>query len=141
MILMVVGIVLLGNAEGETYKFVLKIPSSQQWFFSYPSGVAVDSSGNVYVADSGNHRIQKFNSSGSFITKWDSYGPGDGQFYSPYGFAVDSSDNVYVADSENGRIQKFDAAGNFITKWGSYGSGDGQFYSPYGFAVDSSGNV
>ena len=64
-----------------------------------PTGVAVDSSGNVYVADNGNNRIQKFNSNGKFITKWGSYGTADGQFSSPIGVAVDSSGNVYVADS------------------------------------------
>ena len=98
MVLIVIGIVLSGNVEAETYKFVSKIPS-QQWFFSNPSGVAVDSSGNVYVADNSNHRIQKFNSSGGFITKWGSYGSGDGQFNYPYGVAVGSSGNVYVADT------------------------------------------
>ena len=95
--------------------------------FNAPSGVAVDSSGNVYVADTDNHRIQKFNSSGGFITKWGSSGSGDGQFNYPYGVAVDSSGNVYVADTSNDRIQKFNSTGGFITKWGSYGSGDGQF--------------
>ena len=44
-------------------------------------GVAVDSSGNVYVADSGNNRIQKFDSNGTFITKWGSTGTADGQFH------------------------------------------------------------
>ena len=87
------------------------------------------------------NRIQKFDSTGGFITKWGSEGSGDGQFYDPYGVAVDSSGNVYVADSYNNRIQKFDSNGDFITKWGSPGSEDGQFHYPYGVAVDSSGNV
>jgi len=69
--------------------------------------VAVDSSGNVYVADTNNHRIQKFDSGGSFQAKWRSYGSGDGQFNCPGGVAVDSSGNVYVADTINHRIQKF----------------------------------
>ncbi|MBF0537156.1 MAG: DUF1566 domain-containing protein [Nitrospirae bacterium] len=60
-----------------------------------------------YVADPANNRIQKFSSSGAFITKWGSSGSGDGQFNSPYGVAVDTSGNVYVADNGNNRIQKF----------------------------------
>src|SRR4051794_37946821 len=48
--------------------------------FTSPSGIAVDSTGNVYVADTGNHRVQKFDSNGNFLTAWGSYGEGKGQF-------------------------------------------------------------
>ena len=109
--------------------------------FKYPGDIAIDASGNVYVADSGNDRIQKFTSDGAFIAKWGSEGSGDGQFNSPARIAVDASDNVYVADYGNHRIQKFTSNGVFITKWGSEGSGDGQFYRLGGIAVDASGNV
>ena len=102
--------------------------------FNYPWGVSIDSFGNVYVADKGNNRIQKFDSSGNFILKWGSYGTGDGQFKYPHGVTVDSSGNVYVADQSNGRIQKFDSSGNFILKWGIGGW-------PKAVAVDSFGNV
>ncbi|MDY0128785.1 MAG: PKD domain-containing protein, partial [Methanosarcina vacuolata] len=91
-----------------------------------------------------NHRIQKFDSNGNFITKWGSpsgSGIGDGQFDGPWSVSDDSSGNIYVADYDNHRIQKFDSNGNFITKWGSYGDSDGQFSNPSGVAVDSSGNV
>jgi len=129
----------------ETYVFETKWGSygtgDGRFSDPYPYGVAVDSSGNVYVADFGNNRIQKFDSNGGFITKWGSYGNGDGWFGNPYGVAVDSSGNVYAADSGNSRIQKFDSNGGFITKWGSSGTGDGQFNDPFGVAVDSSGNV
>ena len=100
---------------------------------------AVDGSGNVYVADQNNYRIEKFDSTGTFLTKWGSSGSGDGQFNQPTGVAVDGSGNVYVADTGNRRIQKFDSAGTFLTKWS--GSGDGQFLAPFGVAVDGSSNV
>ncbi|MFH1961832.1 MAG: right-handed parallel beta-helix repeat-containing protein [bacterium] len=109
--------------------------------FSGPHGVAVDTSGNVFVADSNNNRIQKFDSDGTFITKWGSSGSGDGQFSYPCGVAVDTSGNVFVADYSNNRIQKFTPDGKFITKWGSNGSGAGQFSYPRTIAVDTSGNV
>ena len=61
----------------------------------------------MYVADTEDGRIQKFDSDGTLITKWGSYGTGDGQFNGPSGIAVDSSGNVYVADTNNYRIQVF----------------------------------
>ena len=64
-------------------------------------------SGNVYVADTGNNRIQKFDSSGTFPAKWGNNGSADGEFYYPHGVASDTTDSIYVADSGNNRIQKF----------------------------------
>jgi hypothetical protein len=109
--------------------------------------VAVDASGDVYVADSTNHRVQKFTSDGTFLTKWGSYGSGDGQFIRPSAIAVDGSGNVFVVDGGNVRIQKFTSTGTFLTKWGSAGGGDGQFGSglydtgPGDVAVDAIGDV
>src|SRR3989304_6037290 len=76
-----------------------------------------------------------------FVTKWGSYGTGDGQFNFPNGLAIDSAENIYVADTSNHRIQKFNSDGTFITQWGSFGSGDGQFKAPWGVAADTSGNI
>jgi DNA-binding beta-propeller fold protein YncE len=86
-----------------------------------------------------NNRVQKFDSSGNFITKFGTFGSGDGQFFSPQGVAVDpSTGEVFVADTFNNRVQKFDSSGNFITKFGSTGSGDGQFIFPRWLAVNPS---
>ena len=128
-------------------KFIIKWGSSGNGDgeFWHPQGIAVDGSGNVYVADTFNHRIQKLSSNGEFITKWGSgsFGSGDGLVLDPHGIAVDGTGNVYVADTYNHRIQKFSSDGTFITKWGSgsFGSGDGEFSLPEGIAVDGSGNV
>ena len=89
--------------------------------FSFPTSVAFDPSGKIYVLDTGNNRIQKFDSDGKFITKLGSQGTGDGRFIRPSGLAVDSSGSIYVVDSGNNRIQKFTGDGEFITKWGSQG--------------------
>ncbi len=101
----------------------------------------MDSSGYVYVTDRGHHRVQKFDSSGNYITKWGSYGTGDGQFNFPVGIAVDGSGYVYVVEAFNNRVQKFNSDGTFVLKWGSSGSGDGQFNMPWGVSVDSTGHV
>ena len=116
-------------------------PGSGSGQFNQPHGVAVDSSGNVYVADFNNHRIQKFDSSGVDLTQWGGLGSGNGQFSGPVGVAVDSSGNVYVADTLNHRIQKFDSNGGYLTQWGGQGSGNGQFSGSVGVAVDRHDNV
>jgi tripartite motif-containing protein 71 len=108
--------------------------------FSYPYGIDVDTSGNIYVADAGNNCIQKLSSEGTFITKWGTI-TWAGKLNHPYGVAVDASGNVFVADTYNHCIQKFSSSGSFITRWGSYGTGDGQFNSPFNVAVDTSGDV
>ncbi len=59
--------------------------------FNIPSGIAVDSTQNIYVADSNNHRIEVFDSAGNFKFKFGSSGSGNGQFSYPFGIAVDSS--------------------------------------------------
>jgi len=114
--------------------------------FNYPSGVAVDSSGNAYVADSGNNRIRKITPLGVVSTL---AGTGtEARFSYPYGVAVDSSGNVYVADSGNHRIRKITPLGVVSTLAGSGTRGHvddtgkkARFSYPYGVAVDSRGNV
>jgi tripartite motif-containing protein 71 len=131
-----------GAGAQEEYTFVAMWPElPQPWYFDDPYGIAVDSSGNLYVADTFNNRVQKFDPDGKFITNWGGKGTGDGEFDMPYGIAADIGGNLYVADAGNGRIQKFDTNGKFITKWGSEGTGEGEFMEPYGVAVDSSGNL
>jgi sugar lactone lactonase YvrE len=111
--------------------------------FNNPDGIAVDSQGNLYVMDSGNSRIQKFDGDGNFILMWGSKGNNDGQFdCSPFCMvAVDGLANVYITDNGNSRVQKFDSNGQFLLKWGSFGSEDGQFDESFGIAVDRQGNV
>ncbi len=104
-------------------------------------GIATDSSGNIWVADTENNRIQKFNSEGKYISQFGGSGSGNGKLSLPSGIAIDSSGNVWVADCGNDRIQKFKASGEYISQFGSSGSGDGQFECPTGIAFDSSGRA
>jgi tripartite motif-containing protein 71 len=109
--------------------------------FRYPTSIALDAGGNIFVTDSWNDRVLKFTRADNSTVEWGSRGSGDGEFHFPTGIAVDPSGNVYVADFGNSRVQKFTSDGKFITKWGSEGPGDGQFSRPQGVAVDPSGNV
>jgi hypothetical protein len=80
-------------------------------------------------------------SGGPFVSKWGSYGTGDGEFANPVGVAVASDGSVYVADYDNSRIQKFTSAGVFVSQWGTFGTGDGEFQNPHGVTVASDGSV
>ena len=106
-------------------------------------GIAVDSSGNIYVADSANKRIQKFNSSGVYQAQVGAAGTGNGQFGAsgPRGICLDSSSNLFVTDPQNNRVQKFNSSLVYQSQFGSSGTGNGQFDNPNGIAVDSSNNI
>jgi sugar lactone lactonase YvrE len=135
--------------------------------FLYPAGIAIDASGNLAIADTGNATVRRIDSSGRISTVAGlaaQYGTQDGPSASarlngPYGLAADAQGNVYVADSFSATIRRINAAGVTTTLAGVpgvFGSADGaataaqsasaepgsaQFNAPYGVAVDASGNV
>jgi DNA-binding beta-propeller fold protein YncE len=116
-------------------------PGSGPGQFAFPSSVAIDASGTVYVADSENDRIQRFTEGGAVLGTWGTTGTGPGQFSTPEAIAVDASGNVYVVDKGNHRVQKFSTTGTVVSQWGSQGSGVGQLEAPEGIATDAAGNV
>jgi len=105
-----------------------------------PQQIAVDDERNIYVADTGNSRIQKFTHEGQFLSSWGTNGVENGELQSPVGIAI-YENNVYVVDEKQNTVQKFDNDGNFILKWGERGNENGQFSSPQGITIDSSGIV
>jgi sugar lactone lactonase YvrE len=118
--------------------------------FNSPLGLALDSAGNLYVANQFNHRVDKFTPGGNYVTSFgNGFGTGDGFMRFPAGVAVDDAGNVYVGDTNNQRVQVFNAAGTFVRKWGrrggdtSAGSGPGEFASGglVGLAIAPNGNI
>lgn len=106
------------------------------------SGIAVDASGHVYVADTEHHRVVKLGPTLEVVLVWGSFGRGDGQFQLPWDVAVDRSGRVYVADWGNRRIQAFTPDGRFVDKWGELRSNElGGTFTPSHVAVTDAGEV
>jgi DNA-binding beta-propeller fold protein YncE len=113
--------------------------------FTAPWGVAKDTSGDIYVVDAGNNRVEKFDSTGAYVMQWGSYGNGVGQFNNPRGITtVVLSGTTYVYVSDSNGVEKFQTDGTPVLHFGSgggYGNPGGAFYSPQGIAVDSTGKL
>jgi DNA-binding beta-propeller fold protein YncE len=86
--------------------------------FNRPTGVALSSTGAIYVADGyANARVHKFSSDGKHLYSWGEPGARPGQFRLPHSIFIDKRDRIWVPDRENSRIQIFDDSGNFLAQW------------------------
>ena len=105
--------------------------------YNLPHGIAISPiTGQVYIADCCNHRIQVLNPDLTFSRSFSKKGSANGQFQYPCDIAIDSQGLVYVADYDSHRIQKFTSNGKFLTQFSSYGSGPGQINYPCGITID-----
>jgi DNA-binding beta-propeller fold protein YncE len=97
--------------------FSCEWPTMPPGHFHQPQGLAIDSQGNIYVADRGNHRIQKLSATGEPLAQWGIRGTDPGQFHWLSGVAVDIQGNIYVAEDDNLRVQKLSATGEPLAEW------------------------
>ena len=110
--------------------------------FSEPWGIAVDPAGSIFVADTWNHRVQKFDPNGTFLLEWGSAGlagDGPGEFWGPRGIAVGPDGRVYITDTGNKRVVVYDSNGRFLFEFGP--QGEGQLDEPVGVAVGSDDRI
>ena len=117
-----------------------------------PHGLAIDSAGEVIVANTGANRIDKLAPDGRTLAVWSAPGraagvssagaaPGASGFRRPLGVAVGAKDAIYVADSGNARLVELDRGGRLVRRWGGRGSAPGRFVDPDGIAIDADGHV
>ena len=106
-----------------------------------PYGVAVSDGDEIVVADHGNHRVQVFDSNGTFLRSFGHKGETAGELDNPTGIAIDKDRNIFISDWGNLRVQIFSWQGRHLGSFGGKGSLDSQLCRPLGLSLDSTGNV
>ncbi len=109
--------------------------------FRSARGITVDESGNFWIADTGNDRLQKFSIEGNLLHVIGKSGSGEGEFRSPSGIAVTPKGNIAVADTGNSRVQVFSPKGLFLGAFGKSGRDRGQLQEPVDVSADSAGHL
>ena len=115
--------------------------SSGEGLLYNPMGVAVTAEGVVVVADNQNHRVQVFDSNGTFLRSFGHRGENAGEFKNPTGIATDKDRNILVSEYHNHRVQILSWEGKHLGSFGGKGSLDSQLLHPWGLSLDSTGNV
>jgi DNA-binding beta-propeller fold protein YncE len=105
--------------------------------FRYPSFIAVSGTGELYVTDGLNSRVQVFAQDGRFVRQVGRAGDGPGSFARPKGLALDSENHVYVVDAAFNNVQIFDDQSRLLLVFGQMGRGEGEFDLPSGMFIDA----
>jgi sugar lactone lactonase YvrE len=116
-------------------------PGSGNGQLKNPRELTVSSTGEIWVTDTGNNRVEGFTESGVFIKTFGSSGTGPGQFKEPKGITIDAQGSFLVTDGENDRVEKFNTKGEYKTQFGSEGTENGQFHEPWAILVNSHNEI
>jgi len=116
-------------------------PGHENGEFIWPTAIAIDSEGFVYVSDEWLNRITVFDQEGQFVRNWGNSGSNEGQLNGPAGLVFDREDNILITENLNHRVQKFSKHGKFIGSFGQHGSGFGELTRPWGVAIDSQNDI
>ena len=108
---------------------------------NHPMGVAVTAEDEVVVADNRNHRVQVFDSNGTFLRTFGHQGGNAGEFMNPTGIVIDKGRNIFITEWGNHRVQILSWEGRYIASFGRQGSLDNQLSYPWGLSLDSTGNI
>lgn len=132
----------LNESLGSTCSIIWGTLGDGRGQLNNPKGIAVDKiTGEVFVADTDNDRIQVFTNNGEYLRQWGSLGSNNAQFNKPLAIAIDSTGRVLVADSQNNRVQVFNTGGVYLATIGGPGEADGQFSLPTAVTTDTANNI
>jgi len=109
--------------------------------FNWPTNIAIETDGKLFIMDTFNFRVQVFDPEGKFLSKFGSIGTGLGQFAKPKGIALDSEGHVYVVDAAFNNIQIFDQQGQLLLFFGGFGNRPGQLWLPAGMYIDHNDQI
>jgi len=133
--------ILVWTSDGKPLRAIGSFGTSATWRnapqFNHPTGILVLPSGQIYVADTLNHRIVVVDPNDLVLSSWGSQGVGNGQFDQPRDVERDHFGNIWVLDSANSRFENFSNAGVFNFAWAAYGTQNGQLNLPLGFTLNN----
>ena len=126
-------------------KLLLEVgkPGTEQGEFNAPNAITADEEGKIYVVDTGNQRVQIFDSKGKFIkiVNGSNEGKGESIFVNPRGIAIDQRGIMYVVSNLTHFVYGFDKEGKKVFEFGGLGENNGQFSLPNGLFIDEKDNV
>jgi DNA-binding beta-propeller fold protein YncE len=133
--------VVVSRLPDDTFLGEIGHPGDDAGGFLWPTSIATDRRGRVYVADEHRQNIQVFDAEGALLAAWGTPGSAPGQLDRPSGLAIDSRDRLIVVDHLNHRVQAFTLDGAPLAQFGSQGSGPGQLDLPWGVGLDSQDRI